>query len=61
MLTNAYSGRIVRQEGEATVPGTIESHIIVDLQLTACRLAFHCPVADEPVVYELDSKWLPTI
>ena len=32
----------------------------VDLQLTACRLAFHCPVADAPVVYELDADSLPT-
>ena len=27
----------------------------VDLQLTAWRLAFHCPVADAPVVYQLDA------
>lgn len=27
----------------------------VDLQLTAYRLAFHCPVADAPVVYELET------
>ena len=33
----------------------------VDLQLTASRLAFHCPVNNEPVVYELDDEWLPTI
>jgi len=25
----------------------------VDLQLTACLLAFHCPVADEPVEYRI--------
>ena len=27
----------------------------VDLQLTAWRLAYHCPVADAPVVYQLDA------
>ena len=32
-----------------------------DLQLTACRLAFQCPVTDRPVVYELGSEWLPVI
>ena len=33
----------------------------VDLQLTASRLAFQCPVNDEPVVYELADEWLPVI
>jgi tRNA pseudouridine32 synthase/23S rRNA pseudouridine746 synthase len=33
----------------------------VDLQLTARRLAFHCPVADADVVYELADEWLPAI
>ena len=28
----------------------------VDLQLTACRLAFHCPVSDERVEYRLGSE-----
>ena len=28
----------------------------VDLQLTACLLAFHCPVNDEPVEYRLGSQ-----
>ena len=32
-----------------------------DLQLTASYLAFHCPVADKPVEYELPAKWLPEI
>jgi len=33
----------------------------VDLQLTAYRLAFHCPVGDEQVEYELATEWIPTI
>ena len=33
----------------------------VDLQLTACYLAFHCPVNNERVEYELSSHWLPTL
>ena len=32
-----------------------------DLQLTAYRLAFDCPVTDAPVVYELPDKWLPAL
>ena len=33
----------------------------VDLQLTACYLAFLCPVSHERVEYELSSDWLPTL
>jgi len=33
----------------------------VDLQLTAYLLAFHCPVADERVEYQLASGLLPTL
>jgi len=33
----------------------------VDLQLTACYLAFLCPVSLERVEYELSSDWLPTL
>ena len=32
-----------------------------DLQLTACLLAFHCPVNAAPVEYRLDARWLPTL
>ncbi len=33
----------------------------VDLQLTAYRLAFHCPVDDEPVEYRLADEKLPAL
>ena len=33
----------------------------VNLQLTACLLAFHCPVNDERVEYRLAPEWLPTL
>jgi tRNA pseudouridine32 synthase/23S rRNA pseudouridine746 synthase len=33
----------------------------VDLQLTACELAFHCPVTDAPVTYRLPDEWLPML
>ena len=32
-----------------------------DLQLTAWRLAFHCPVQDQPVEYRLPERWLPSL
>lgn len=38
-----------RQYGNGVADG-------VDLQLTAYRLAFHCPVADAPVEYQLTDK-----
>lgn len=33
----------------------------VDLQLTACLLAFRCPVKDERVEYRLGTEWLPKL
>jgi len=33
----------------------------VDLQLTACYLAFDCPVTNDRAEYELSSDWLPTL
>jgi tRNA pseudouridine32 synthase/23S rRNA pseudouridine746 synthase len=32
-----------------------------DLQLTAYKLAFHCPVNDRQVEYVLPSRWLPAL
>jgi len=32
-----------------------------DLQLTAYRLAFDCPVENKPAVYELPAEWLPKL
>jgi len=32
-----------------------------DLQLTACFLAFQCPVNEQPVEYRLPEKWLPAL
>ena len=43
-----------RQYGSGAADG-------VDLQLTASRLAFHCPVEDRPVVYALPDEWLPAL